>query len=340
MRLRPIGHGDELSIIDHLDEVRSRLIFCLAALFVAFGVCFWQNHALLNLLNNALPAAAKNGLGSQPRLNATLGRRLQQVSVDMAKFASDLAHVKGMSAGAVSEARAVSRDLHAVSVAYPKHAGSQEKPIVVGVGEGFTTTMLVSAYFAVLFTLPVILYEAYAFVLPALKRNERRVATPTVIAAPFLFVAGAAFTYFAVLPPAVHFLQGYNSQEFQVLIGAGSYYKFEILLMMGLGLAFQVPLFALGLQRVGAISSQTLTLNWRYASVLIAVVVAILPGVDPVTMTMETLPLVFLYVLSIALLKWVEFRQFRHNRAEAVAAARAAEQAANPGGPGDPTGAL
>ena len=120
-----------------------------------------------------------------------------------------------------------------------------------------------------------------------------------------------------MLPPAVHFLQGYNNTEFQVLIGAGSYYKFEIMLMMGIGLAFQVPLLALGLQRVGAISASTLTLNWRYALVLIAVIVAALPGVDPVTMTMETLPLVALYVLSIVLLKWVEHRNFRRARAEA-----------------------
>ena len=149
---------------------------------------------------------------------------------------------------------------------------------------------------------------------------------------PLLFLAGAAFTYFAVLPPAVHFLQGYNSSEFQVLIQAGSYYKFEIILMMGIGLAFQVPLLALGLQRVGAISSSTLTLNWRYATVLIAVIVAALPGVDPVTMTMETLPLVAIYVLSIVLLKWVEFRNQRRARAEAANAASGADIAGDSSG--------
>ena len=321
MKLRPIGHEDQLSIIDHLDEVRSRLIVTLVALLVVFGLCFWQNHPLLNLLNNALPAAAKSGLGNQPKLDATLGQELEKVSVDMARFATYLGRSRGVNPGAATEAHAISRDLHAVALAYPRNAGSQEKPIVVGVGEGFTTTMLVAAYFAVLFTLPLMLYQVYAFVLPALNRTERSVATPTVISAPLLFVAGAAFTYFAVLPPAVHFLQGFNSSKFQVLIGAGSYYRFEIILMMGIGLAFQVPLLALALQRVGAISSSTLTLNWRYISVLIAVIVAALPGVDPVTMTMETLPLVFLYVLSIALLKWVELRQHRRAQAEASLAA-------------------
>jgi sec-independent protein translocase protein TatC len=171
-------------------------------------------------------------------------------------------------------------------------------------------------------------------VIPALSRNERKVAIPTMVAAPLLFLAGAVFTYFAVLPPAVHFLQGYNSSEYQNLVQAKSYYTFEIMLLMGIGLAFQVPLLALGLQKVGIISANTLTLNWRYATVLIAVIVAALPGVDPVTMTMETLPLVALYVLSIVLLKWVEHRNFRRARAEAALAAKPGD----PAKPGDAAG--
>ena len=101
------------------------------------------------------------------------------------------------------------------------------------------------------------------------------------------------FTFFAILPPAIHFLQGYNSRQFQILVQAKTYYKFEIILMLGIGLAFQVPLLLLALQKVGVITASTLTLNWRYATVLIAVIAAALPGVDPVTMAFETLPLVF-----------------------------------------------
>ncbi len=325
MKLRPIGHEDRLSIIDHLDELRSRVIISLAALLLAFVVCFWQNHALLNALNRPLPAAAKSGLGNQPHLDAALGRTLQRASVDMGALAAGLASSKGVDPSAVAAARAVQSDLHKVSVEYPKAAAQHEKPIVTGVGESFSTTMLVAAYFALLFTLPVVLYQLYAFVIPALSKEERGVATPTMLAAPLLFLAGAVFTYFAVLPPAVHFLQGYNSSEFQVLISAGSFYRFEIMLMMGIGLAFEVPLLALALQRVGAISSKSLTLNWRYATVLIAVIVAALPGVDPVTMMMETLPLAALYVASIVLLKWVEHRDRRRARAAAADATAAVE---------------
>ena len=329
MKLRPIGHDDRLSVIDHLDELRSRVLICVAALLLAFCLCFWQNHALLNLLNNALPAAAKSGLGHQPKLDAQLAQNLRSASIYLDRLAVDLGHSKGVAPGAVSATRGAAGAIGQVAKEYPKSASAQEKPIVVGVGEGFTVTVLVSAYFALLITIPLLLYQLYAFVIPGLSKDERRVATPTVMTAPLLFLAGAVFTYFAVLPPAVHFLQGYNNTEFQVLIQAGSYYKFEIMMMMGIGLAFQVPLLALGLQRVGAISASTLTLNWRYATVIIAVIVAALPGVDPVTMAMETLPLAALYVLSIVLLKWVEHRNYRRARAEAATAAQAADVASD-----------
>ncbi|MDE3131246.1 MAG: twin-arginine translocase subunit TatC [Acidobacteriota bacterium] len=311
MKLRPIGQDDRLSIVDHLDELRSRVILCLAALLVAFCVCFWQNHLLLNVLNRALPAAARHGLGNQGRVNNQIGAVFKSMSVDMSDLSRSLSRSRGVAPGAVQATRNMAHHLTVAGKRIPQVLNQQSKPLVIGVGESFVVTVAVAAYFAVLLTLPLLLYQVYAFVIPALSRDERRVATPTVAAAPLLFLAGAVFTYFAVLPPAVHFLQGYNSTEFQVVVGANSYYKFEIMLMMGIGVAFEVPLLLLGLQRVGVISASTLTLNWRYALVLIAVIVAALPGVDPVTMTMEMLPLVALYVLSIVLLKWVEHRNSR-----------------------------
>ena len=317
MKLRPIGQDDRLSIIDHLDELRSRVIICAAALLVAFAVCFWQNNGLLSVLNRALPNAATSGLGNQQRQDAGVHDAFARIE----KGATHLAAIDSRSNPAAARwDQIIAQGAREGMKATPRNASEKAKPIAIGIGEGFTITVAVCAYFALLVTLPLILYEAYAFVIPALSREERNVATPTMLAAPLLFVAGAAFTYFAVLPPAVHFLQGYNSNEFQVLPQAKSYYKFEIMLMMGIGLAFEVPLFALGLQRVGAINASTLTLNWRYALVVIAVIVAALPGVDPVTMTMETLPLIVLYVLSIVLLKWVEHRNHRRSLAEAATA--------------------
>jgi len=325
MKLRPIGHEDRLSIIDHLDELRSRIIICGATLLLVFCVCFWQNHHLLTVLNRALPPAAKTGIGAQPRVNSEIGRTFKSLSVDASQLSSYLHHSHGVAPGAVHVTNKMSQDLLTAGRQIPQVLSQQEKPIAIGVGEAFTTTIVVAAYFALLITLPLLLYQLYAFVIPALSKSERRVATPTVIAAPLLFLAGAVFTYFAVLPPAIHFLQGYNASEFQNLIQAKAFYRFEIILMMGIGLAFQVPLLALGLQSLGIISASTLTLNWRYITVLIAVIVAALPGVDPVTMTMEMLPLVGLYLASIALLRWVEFRSSRRARAEAARASQAGD---------------
>jgi sec-independent protein translocase protein TatC len=99
-------------------------------------------------------------------------------------------------------------------------------------------------------------------------------------------------------------------------VQAKTYYKFEIFTMLGIGLAFEVPLFLLALQRVGAINASTLTGNWRYAVVIIAVITAALPGVDPVTMAFEMLPLVVLYLASIVMLKIVDRRTAARAAAE------------------------
>jgi sec-independent protein translocase protein TatC len=121
-----------------------------------------------------------------------------------------------------------------------------------------------------------------------------------------------------VLGPAVHFLQGYNSKNFDALVAAKQLYSFEIMTMIGIGLAFQLPLALLGLDYVGAVNARTLIRHWRYALIVIAVIVAALPGPDLVTSALEMVPLVLLYVLSIFLLSVVDRRR---------AAAEAAEMA-------------
>jgi sec-independent protein translocase protein TatC len=320
--LRPIKHEDRLSVIDHLDELRRRLFVAVGALLVAFCVCFAFNGQLIQVLNRPLPAAAKTGLGAQPTLNANEHRAFLHAQQAADSLRGALTHSHVVIPGAASAAAALARAFQQIVKTLPSTASTQEKPITIGPGEAFTTTLMVVAYFALMVTLPVLLYQLYAFVIPALSKDERRVAVPSMMAAPVLFVAGCVFTYFAIVPPAIHFLQGYNSSHFQNLLQATPYYKFEIILMMGIGLAFQVPLLMLALQKAGIITASTLTLNWRYATVLIAVIAAALPGVDPVTMLMETLPLVLLYVSSIVLLKFVERRNRRRLLAEAMRATR------------------
>ena len=317
--LRPIGHEDRLSIVDHLDELRSRLIICLVALLVAFGVCWWQNHALLDLLNRALPhnssVTTAQGLGSVPS-QAVVARNfyLSQAAADRLAATSP-----GLSEAARQAYARAAANAQRAALVLPDSVSAQEKPITLGVGEPFTTTLTVAAYFALLFTLPLLIYEAYAFVIPALNPNERRVATPLMMVAPALFLSGVVFAFVIVLPPAVHFLQGYNHEQFQVLVQAKQYYSFEIVTMLAIGLAFQLPLALLGLHRVGIINGTTLTRHWRYAVIGIAVIAAAMPGADPVTTGLETLPLVILFLASIVMLKIADRRAAARAAAEAQA---------------------
>ena len=232
-RVRPIGHEDRLSLVGHLDELRSRIVISLAAFGVALGLCFWQNHQLLKIVNHPL--------------------------------------------------------------------GHHRHPVTLGVAEPFTTTLTVSAYAAILIAMPIVLYELYAFVLPAFSPSERRVALPLLLMVPFLFIAGVAFAYFVVIPAALQFLLHFNSHQFNTQIRASEYYSFITLTLLACGAVFQLPVAILGLVKVGILSPAKLRKNRRYAILVCAVVAAALPGVDPVSMLLEMVPLVLLYELSILL---------------------------------------
>lgn len=304
--LRPIGHDERLSVVDHLDELRTRLLICAAALAVAFGICFWQNQHLLNILNHPLPRTATAG---QNHLNG--------LTSDTNKEAQALIATAASLRKVGPKFNAVAANMERAAKALPQST-PQKLPVTIGVAEPFTTTLTVAFYAALIVSLPVLLYQVYAFVLPAMNQRERRVALPLMAVAPALFVVGVVFAYIVVLGPAIHFLQGYNSENFNALVGARQLYSFEIMTMIGIGLAFQLPLALLGLDWVGAINARTLIRHWRYALIIISVIVAALPGPDLVTSALEMVPLVLLYVLSIVLLQIVDRRR---------AAAEAAEMA-------------
>jgi sec-independent protein translocase protein TatC len=173
--------------------------------------------------------------------------------------------------------------------------------LTLGVTEPFTTTLTLSAYAGLLLALPVVLYQAYAFVLPAFSRGERRVALPLMLMVPVLFVAGAAFAFFVVVPAALQFLLHFNADQFQTQLRAKEYYSFLSLTMIGCGLVFQVPVGVLALTRLGITDAAGLRAKRRYAWLGCAVVAAALPGVDPVTMLFEMVPLVALFEVSIVL---------------------------------------
>ena len=299
--LRPIGPEDRLSLVDHLDELRSRLIVCAAVLGVAFGVCLWQNHTLLKIINEPLKTQTRKQVAKG---EGTVGQAvLAQQS--LLKVASDteaaLALLAKPGSGLRGPTRAqlapIAGSLHAAVAKIPRSAPG-DNPVTLGVGEPFTTTVTVSLYFAFVIALPFILYQLYGFILPALKPDERRVAVPLLGAIPVLFVCGVLFGYFVVLPAAVRFFVNFNASEFNVLVQASQFYKFAGTILLAMGLVFQVPVAILAATRMEIVTPRQLRKNRRYAILACAVIAAFLPG-DAITLVLETVPLYLLYEVSI-----------------------------------------
>jgi sec-independent protein translocase protein TatC len=176
-----------------------------------------------------------------------------------------------------------------------------KKLITFGVTEPFTTTITVSAYGAAILSAPLILWELYAYVLPAFSPAEKRVVLPVLLLFPLLFVAGIAFAFFAVMPAAAHFLLNFNAAQFNIQVRASDYYSFFSMTMLAGGLIFQLPLAILAVTRLGIVKVEQIAGNRRYAYLAIAVVAAALPGVDPISMLIEMVPLLVLFELSIVL---------------------------------------
>lgn len=318
--IRIIRHEDRLSLVDHLDELRSRLIVSVLAFAIAFGVCFWQNHALLKIVNAPLEHQTRQqvekGDGPMGRAWAT-EKALRSVSKDTAEIAETLSRPSsGLPASTRSALSAQVAKLKADTATLPASAEGYN-PTTIGFGEPFTTTLTVTLYFALLISLPVLLFELYAFILPAFKPAERSVAMPLLLAVPFLFAAGVSFGYYVVLPAAVHFFQNFNASSFNVLVQASSYYKFAITVLLAMGLVFQVPVAILAVTHAGIVTPKQLRKGRRYAIVACALIAAFLPG-DAITLVLETVPLYLLYEASVLLASILDRRRARKERLAAA----------------------
>ncbi len=188
--------------------------------------------------------------------------------------------------------------------------------ITFGVTEPFTTTMTVAAYGALVLSLPVLLWQLYAFVLPAFSRSERRAVLPILVLFPILFLAGLAFAYFVVMPAAVNFLLNFNDAQFNIQVRARDYYGFFGMTMLAGGLVFQMPLLILALTRLNIVTTTQIARNRRYAYLAIAVLAAALPGIDPISMLLEMIPLLVLFELSVALSRLFDRRRAVSDLAE------------------------
>jgi sec-independent protein translocase protein TatC len=311
MITRAISYEARLPILAHVDELRTRLIVSAVVLAVAFAFAFWQNHGVLNVLNrplaNATSGALKRSHGplgeaarTQQAMRAALNRqRVAFEQLGRASTGRPPAERRALTAAAQADGRAV-------AITPTELSGRQ--PVTLGIGEPFGQTVTVSAYFALALALPVILFQLYAFVIPAFSPQERRIATPILALAPLLFAAGLAFGYFVVLPGAVGFLQNFNASSFDALVQARTYYQFVLFTMLATGVLFQIPVAVIGLNRMGILSARQLREHRRYAIVAIVGLALLLPGTDFVTTLLELIPMLVLFELSVVIAAVLERR--------------------------------
>jgi sec-independent protein translocase protein TatC len=238
---RRLRHGEEATLVEHLGELRTRLIISLVALAAGFAVAYAFHGHILTWLNRPLPD------------------RLQ-------------------------------------------------KPVTFSPIEPFTTSIWVSLWAGLLLALPIVFWQLWAFLAPAVEERRQRSMSLLVAFATVLGVGGVAFGYFVILPPAIHFLTNYDSAYFTIQIRARDYYRFVSFVLLGVALAFEVPVFVLALVRLRILTAAQLRHTWRVGVFLMVVIGVLLPGVDPVSTILSVIPLVVLYVLAIGLATFLEPR--------------------------------
>ncbi len=193
------------------------------------------------------------------------------------------------------------------------------EPMVLNVAEPFMIALKVSVAGAVILTLPLLIYQIYAYVMPAFDPDHRRRTWPYLTGASLLFFVGLAFGYFLMLPAALSFLINYDADLYNRQIQAASYYTFVVWILLGSGIIFQLPSGTFLLSTVGLMKASWMRKNRRFAIFILAVISAALPGGDPVSMLMALAALLGLYEVSIYVALFVE-------RGKARAAAAAAEE--------------
>ena len=229
---RRLRHGEEVSLVEHLGELRARLVICLLAVAVAFAVAFAFHGRILDWLNRPLPD------------------RLQ-------------------------------------------------KPVTFSPAEPFLTSVKVALLAGLLLALPVILWQLWAFLAPAMEERSQRIISGFVVFATLMVVCGIAFGYYVALPSAIQFLTSFDQAHYQIEVRARDYYSFATLVLFAMAVVFELPLFVLALVRLRIVTARKLRRGWRVGIVAITALAVALPGVDPVTTLLELAPLLALYFLSV-----------------------------------------
>ncbi|MEJ7783208.1 MAG: twin-arginine translocase subunit TatC, partial [Solirubrobacteraceae bacterium] len=307
--IRSIGHEDRLSLVEHLDELRTRLVLCIVAFVLAFSFTYWQNDAVLDIINRPVVNAFKPGSNPKDQLGQTslFQKRLGKLAQELSEA---LPAIQNSDASTADKAAVAEAAAAAAAAAEAAPDSVAQRPITFGITEPFLTTFKVASYAAILLVLPFLLFQAYAFILPAFTTKERRAVLPILVLIPLLFIGGVLFAYFVALPKAADFLLNFNEQNFDIQLRAQDYYSFSVTFLASIGFLFQVPMGVLALTRLGIVSVAQLRKNRGYVLLATAVVAAVVtPTPDPITMLITMAPLVVLFELSILGASFLEGRR-------------------------------
>src|SRR4051794_728433 len=178
--LRPIGHEDRLSLVEHLDELRTRIIWCILAFVIAFGFTYWQNDAILDIVNKPVTKAFKPGKNPKDQLGQTavFQQRLGTMALQLSQA---LPAVERSAASAQDKAQIAQATKAAQAAAIATPTNQARRPVTFGITEPFLTTFKIASYAAILLVLPILLYQIYAFILPAFTNRERRAIVPVLL---------------------------------------------------------------------------------------------------------------------------------------------------------------
>ncbi|CAB4956701.1 unannotated protein [freshwater metagenome] len=310
-KLRPVSHEDRFTLVEHLSELRTRIITMIAIFVVAFAFAYWQNGNILEIVNAPLEKSQKvNAKKCTGKSNDSQQSVCFERAVAAALRSFEPLVVAPAPGDSRAEALQKSQALKALRVTQDlAPTSTTRKPVTLGVAEPFFQTLNVAMYGALVISLPLLLYQLYAFLIPAFTSRERRAIVPLLVGVPFLFYAGVAFAYFLALPRAVDFLQNFNADNFDILVQAKDYYKFVALFVAGSGLIFQVPVIVIAISRMGILSAKQMRKRRGFVAITSAVVAAVItPTPDAVTMLLMMAPLVVLFELSVLLASFLERR--------------------------------
>ncbi len=323
----------EMSFMEHLDELRRRLIKSVIIIVLAFVFCFAVSDKIFSFLSvpvrRALSEAQRRevpieGLTGNEKIftvnKLSTGERGRYVFDRATTFGTSVV-APGTSVLAIVAADAAGKvglftdePIYTGNYVIPKgvrlpidltvpiadESSADEQLIVTTAGETFTLLVTVSLYAAIALSIPFLLWQIWGFISPALYRHERGYVTPFILLSTVSFVIGAAVAYYVLFPPALRYLLGLGKEEFRLLLRASEYFDFITLIMLAMGIIFQMPAITYVLARIGLVSAGFLWRSWRFALIIILIVAAVIsPTADIPNLLLFSAPMIVLYVFSI-----------------------------------------